>query len=318
MVRSLLVKLDSQKVYVVPAEVTGTVEVVTDEAKSYKSISVTLKVYAEVYWSEGSGDDSTSYSSHEDYLKEEIVLWNTEQIPNRILEPGQHVFPFKFSLTRKLPSSFDGSYGHIKYDVEARVHVHRSLFNSDRTNVANLKVVHTVDANESALMNPAHYEKTIRETIRLITKSHPTSLRLSVDIPRRGFCVGENIPLDVLLENRGDKITCPCTLEAAIVQIITYRAQGSFSESRKKLFVESYQIPFREIATFQQAINLTASTTLPNLDNCSIISVQYSVQIRVLIYYAEISSLIIRIPITLGNVPSQSLAEQPPPPYPAA
>ena len=76
MVKRLLVHLDSQKVYVVPAEVSGTVEVVTDEAKS---ISVTLKVYAHVSWSEGSGDDSTSYSSREDYLDEEVVLWKCHE-----------------------------------------------------------------------------------------------------------------------------------------------------------------------------------------------------------------------------------------------
>ena len=197
MVKRLLVHLDSQKVYVVPAEVSGTVEAVTDEAKSYKAISVTLKVYAHVSWSEGSGDDSTSYSSREDYLDEEVVLWNTEQIPNRILEPGQYVFPFEFSLTRKFPSPFEGNRGHMRYTVEARVHVHRSgLFrHSDRTNVAILKVVNTVDANEPALLNPAHYEDAIQKTIRKITKLHPISLRLSVDIPRTGFCVGENIPL---------------------------------------------------------------------------------------------------------------------------
>ena len=271
-----------------------------------------MKVYAEVYWSEGSSDNSTSYSSHEDYINEEIVLWNTEQIPNRILEPGDHVFPFKFSLTRKLPSSFEGNHGHIRYVVEARVRVHQSVlfWHSDRTDVAILKVVNTVDANEPALMNPAHYEDAIQKTIRKITKLYPISLWLSVDIPRTGFCVGENIPLNVLLEYRGaDKITCTCTLEAAIVQKKTYHAQGSSSEISDKLIVESYQIPCQEIATFQQAINLTAKAPVPTLANCSIISVQYSVLIEVIVYYVVVPPLTVKIPITLGNVPSQSLAE---------
>ena len=303
-------------VYVAPAEVTGTVEVVTDKAKSYKAISVTLKVYAEVYWSEGSGDNSTSYSSHEDYINEEIVLWNTEQIPNRILEPGDHVFPFKFSLTRKLPSSFEGSSGHIRYVVEARVHVHPSLFHVDRKEVANFKVVDTVDANEPALMSPARYENEIQKTNSihfLSSVRHPISLRLSVDIPRRGFCVGENIPLNVLLEYRGNKTTC--TLQAFIVKTVTCHAQGNSDKTSDRLSFKDYQIQFQEITTFQKALSLAAGITVPTLANCSIISVQYSVQIKAYLQFSS-KPLTVEIPITLGNVPSQPLAEQqPPPPY---
>ena len=180
------------------------------------------------------------------------------------------------------------------------------------------KVVNTVDANQPALMSPAQYEVEIQKNIVishfLTSVPYMISLRLSVDIPRRGFCVGENIPLNVLLENRGDKTT-RCTLEAAIVRKATYSAQGKSKESSDRLIFESYPMTLQERTTLQQAINLTA-TSDPNLANCSIISVQYSVIIRVIVYYVVVSPLTVEIPITLGNVPSQSLAEQqPPPPY---
>ena len=44
--KRLLVHLDSQKVYVLPAEVTGTVEVVMNKAKSCEAITVTLTASA--------------------------------------------------------------------------------------------------------------------------------------------------------------------------------------------------------------------------------------------------------------------------------
>ena len=74
---------------------TGTVEVVMNKAKSCEAITVTLKASACVLWSDTDDDErQVHYRSREDYLDQKIVLWNTEQIPNRILQPGQYIFPF--------------------------------------------------------------------------------------------------------------------------------------------------------------------------------------------------------------------------------
>ena len=39
------------------------------------------------------------------------------------LQPGTHIFPFQFRLPERIPSSFEGKRGHIRYRIEARAEV---------------------------------------------------------------------------------------------------------------------------------------------------------------------------------------------------
>ena len=135
MVKDFRLELNNQGVYVVPGEVTGTVVVVTDEPKSYNAITISLKGCGDVHWTEtrtvhGRDPNGREYQrtetdhfhSHEDYINEVIELWKAEQVPNRVLNPGQYVLPFRFTLlSGRLPSSFVGAHGHIRYEIEARI-----------------------------------------------------------------------------------------------------------------------------------------------------------------------------------------------------
>ena len=90
-----------QNVYHANSDVTGYVQLVTDEAKSgYKSIEITLKGYATVCWSEehGSGENTytVTYSSREDYFDQTAVLWSKETAPGNQLAPGSYQFQSVF------------------------------------------------------------------------------------------------------------------------------------------------------------------------------------------------------------------------------
>ena len=108
-----------QNVYHANSDVTGYVQLVTDEAKSgYKSIEITLKGYATVCWSEehGSGENTytVTYSSREDYFDQTAVLWSKETAPGHQLAPGSYQFQFSLRFpgnSSDLPPPFQGSVG---------------------------------------------------------------------------------------------------------------------------------------------------------------------------------------------------------------
>ena len=154
----------SQEVYLTPGEVSGNVVVVTDKPKSYNAISITLKGCADVYFSIG----KTGYRSHEDNINDVIVLWNQEQIRNRVLDPGQYVLPFRFELRSGLPRSFAGPHGYIRYTIKAKIL--NGLLHFDKTVSVIIQVVNRVNINVPALMIP----------VQLLSV-----LRLSPDIPYR-------------------------------------------------------------------------------------------------------------------------------------
>ena len=79
-------------------EVSGTVVFSTDQPRSFNAITISLKGCADVAFEVYMARSIPTFS-HDDYINEAVVLWNQEQIPNRVLDPGQHTFPIRFSLT---------------------------------------------------------------------------------------------------------------------------------------------------------------------------------------------------------------------------
>ena len=314
MVKDFRLELNSQEAYTIPGEVTGNVVVVTDQAKSYNAIRVTFRGYADVHWTETESETDSNgesrsvthhYSSHEDYFNTVIVLWNQEQISNRVLNPGHYVFPFRFEFpSGRLPSSFVGSSGHIRYEVEARIST--GLFHFDKKVSAIIQVVDRVDINVPALMSPVQYEE--EKTICCLCCASP-SISLTVNVPRTGFCIGEVIPFTATLDNGSGRII---TLIASVNQKVTFRAQQSTRWDTQRLDAIQSRQAAQARSTFQwiPTKQLAIMSAIPTIANCGIISLEYNLRVEAVIPWSR--NAVINIPITLGNVPPQSSAGLPP------
>ena len=110
-------------------------------------IYVKFRGEAYVRWSEGSGDDTKSYSDREQYFKEKRLLFGSGNIItfedifcftflstyyNFIffsgqrgseikLGQGQYIYPFQFLLPTNIPATFKRGDGSIKYWVKAEI-----------------------------------------------------------------------------------------------------------------------------------------------------------------------------------------------------
>ena len=218
--------------------ITGHVLVVTEEAKQgYRSIVVTLRGYVDVCLSEstGSGDDrrTVTYHSHEDYIYQNIHLWIRENALNHELSPGSYQFPFAFSLQqsgRLLPPSFEGTIGHIRYEIEATIFKASALKRNKRI-TARVAVAPVVDPNivPNVRLRPKvlQVEKTL---CCLCCASGPISL--TARIPRTGFCIIQDaIPFEVDIENGSNRQIRQ--LVAQLQQRVVYTAQGHRQHSIK-------------------------------------------------------------------------------------
>lgn len=55
------------------------------------------------------------------YVDDQVVVWSKEDHPTGELQAGEHHFPFQFQLPPNCPPSFEGRFGQVRYEVEARL-----------------------------------------------------------------------------------------------------------------------------------------------------------------------------------------------------
>ena len=314
----LLITPPPQGVFV--SDVTGSVLVVTEEAKQgYKSIQVTLRGYADVRWSEssGSGENQTTvtYHSHEDFIYQTVILWSRDNAPNYELSPGSYQFPFALTLQpsgRPLPPSFEGTVGHIRYEVEATI-VRASALKRNERITAQIAVAPVVDPNTVSnvrLPKVLQVEKTL---CCLCCASGPISL--TARVPRTGFCIVQDaIPFEVDIENGSNRRIKQ--LVAQLQKQVVYTAQGHHQYSMKTVAgVASDPIEPGNSRSWRPP-PLPVPATEPTIASCSIIQVNYYLKIK-----AAISGAInphVDFALFLGNVPlsgveGATISQSPPP-----
>ena len=302
------------------SDITGHVLVVTEEAKQgYKSIQVTLRGYADVRWSEssGSGENQTTvtYHSHEDFIYQTITLWSSDNALNHELSPGSYQFPFALSLQpsgRPLPPSFEGTVGHIRYEIEATI-VKASALKRNKRITARVAVAPVVDPNivpNVRLPKVLQVEKTL---CCLCCASGPISL--TARVPRTGFCIVQDaIPFEVDVENGSNRQIRQ--LVAQLQQRVVYTAQGHHRYSIKTVAgVASDPIEPHSSRSWRSP-PLHVPATEPTIASCSIIQVNYYLKIK-----ASISGAIdphVDFVLFLGNVPlsgveDATISQLPPP-----
>ena len=293
-----------QGVFFSGSDVSGILVVQVNEPKSYKSIQIILVGKAHVSWSEGGGKNTHRYTSNETNINLRASVWTKEQVPTQELHTGVHSFPFRFQLPARLPSSFHGSIGWIRYYVEGRIVTGMPKF--DHAVKAPITVVEVVDINASQLQTPLHAEKQ-KTLFCLLRASAP--ITLTVELLRRGFCCGEIIPLKVTLENGSSR---QLRLRAQLLQVIGYTAEGHHRRSQKVVAgIASGQLERRTTSTWNPEELLVPGHIEPTLRSCGIISIEYFLKVSAIVPWGL--NLTTKIAVTIGNVPLQSTTSIPNP-----
>lgn len=113
---------------------------------------------------------------------------------------GNHEYPFSFQLPLNLPSSFEGEFGRVRYDIEAVV---KRSWKFDY----NTKVIFTVNALVDLNLQPVYMEK--RDVSKeksiccLCCKEGPISMK--VEMPRTGYVPGEYVKFSVHSSNSSSR-----------------------------------------------------------------------------------------------------------------
>lgn len=169
--------------------------------RRFHDVTVSLKAHTSVLYRVGDGTYVATGTREYFNFK---FLWNREQARDGKFPSGRHNFRFQFTIpNQRLLYFFDrgGSLGYIRYYVEGRIGVGRWKF--DHITEAECPLVEVADINISELQRPIRREVEKTTTCCWLYASGP--ITLTAESSRRGYCIGEAIPLTVTVENASTK-----------------------------------------------------------------------------------------------------------------
>uniref|UniRef100_A0A3B3WZR4 Arrestin C-terminal-like domain-containing protein n=1 Tax=Poecilia mexicana TaxID=48701 RepID=A0A3B3WZR4_9TELE len=230
--------------------VAGLVSFNLSKQTKIKSVSVTLKGHGQVFWSEGSGDDATSYRASKRYLDFFFVFFydyfliSLTFYAGSVLPKGTNQFMFRLRIPQEdLPSSFKGIHGSIVYKVEAQ----------------------------------------IRNTQMIYFCFSKGEVQMTASVNRTVCFPGDRLTAFAKISNASYKSMKP---KFRLLQRTVYMAQGSKSISDKSLCkIVGDTIKPYTLATVSCTIDVPPDA-IYTLNNCDLVSVEYYLKVYLDISFA--------------------------------
>ena len=218
------------------------------------------------------------------------------------LTPGLHKFNFSCQLPPQLPTSFESKYGNIRYQIQVEV---ERPWKFDIKFSFGFTVIKIFDLNfdRPTLRNPLKSE--LAKTFFLGFSSK--ALHVSAEIPISGFVAGQSVPVKININNESS-----VDVEEIKVSLKKYVHYSSDSPRRNVRERLEQVADVRSVGVSgKNKGSMSAQLIIPpvaptNIGTCNVVQVSYEIHVL-----ARVSGFhrcpLLRIPITIGTVPLQSL-----------
>uniref|UniRef100_A0A6A7G010 Arrestin domain-containing protein 2-like isoform X1 n=1 Tax=Hirondellea gigas TaxID=1518452 RepID=A0A6A7G010_9CRUS len=262
---------------------------------SCKDVKVTCSGKAKVRWTEGSGKQQLVFKAKEKYVNLSKIVW-TPEIPERgKLPAGNYAWPFSFQLPQDIPSSFEGTFGFIRYKVKANINISSAY---DKKHSIYFSVCCPVDLNyDDNAKSPLKMVKTDTYGCCCCVKG-PVALNFNCQYS--GAVSGEKFKIRGEVANQGRKEVTNSTV--TIYQKVTYRSGKS---KNKKTTDQVCKVTRGAIAPgdrdFYVDVPLEIPAVVPSLKFCNIMELQYIIEIKAT--FGSYSYVYERVPFNIGTIP---------------
>ncbi|XP_031628231.1 arrestin domain-containing protein 17-like [Contarinia nasturtii] len=290
----------------------GNVQLRLTEAKTVRSVFIKFSGDSHTEWYIKKRDRSSNhnrtkrryYRGHENFLTKRISLAGGDN-GSMQLGRGEHNFNFQFRLPAHLPSSFEGTFGFIRYVATVVLDIPNW---PDDEFEQPFTVIKPLDLNdELELRNPVVVEENHTYYPCFLLCCFPSDpLSIVAQMPVGGYAPGQTINLTLNADNRSNTRVPEFKME--LVQSITYYAEGD-SKHQTICIVEKESS--RGVETNQKRIiriNLEVPSFPPSDETTSgIIKIRYFIRISGSGTCCDNPEII--LPITIGTKPIEDFAE---------
>ncbi|KAK7115092.1 hypothetical protein V1264_001031 [Littorina saxatilis] len=284
--------------------VSGVMQLDVLEPVTVKGVRVYCYGEALTKWSkEFTRDWNTDQVGQEKYLAQVLTVFGKKANvdgPNHTLTVGQHKWNFAFRLpAERLPSSFEGEYGAIRWFL--KVEVDKPFPSINNKWFRAFTVLSALDLNEAVYKNPM--SKTVTKTVsKALGLGNAGNLILSAKTDRFGYCPGESVALTVEAKNESSKDMGKVL--ATLVQRVVFTANDESKSTNLGMSSMETELPLAKGTTLTLTDLMLPIPAVPpstRKRTCHIISCTYSVQVTIQVPWGL--NLQAVLPIAIGTVP---------------
>ncbi|CAK9827447.1 Arrestin domain-containing protein 17 [Anthophora retusa] len=287
-----------QKVYYSGHEISGNVHLELDEPASALGIRLKCKGEAQVYFTDRSAGIRRKFSAFENYLHVETYLVGDGK--EKFMITGG-VYPFSLTLPEKLPCSFEGRYGRVRYSIRALLDV--TTIYRFSTNIIPFTVAPILDLNRDPL---APLPINIQQSKVYIGQTE--HINMSMSLPVHGYVPGQTIPIKIIMTNPTTVVVKK--IRVVFKKVVSYHSTEK-SRKHKEIVVEVEQPVNKDTNTYDVTFDVPAVPPT-RMIHCNIIDVLYTLKVEACVdvsewYYRMFQkNLKLRTNIVVGTVPLQN------------
>ncbi|XP_071176988.1 uncharacterized protein [Mytilus edulis] len=303
-IKSVTVCLEGQKqVYRPGDEVRGYWTLTSEKEFTTKGVLSTFQGVAFVKWTEYNWNkrfEDDEYISYEVYCKNTVQLHGRGDT-NENIQPGVYKYPFKYRIPLRLPSSFEGSKGAIRYIIQIRIR--RPIPFPDVTRYKCITVLEDIDINEACYKNPQCYKKDC-QVPKALGFGNAGKVELWGKIDRSAYCPGEQIALSIVVKN--DSTQNLGKIKAQLMQYVTFigNAKEEYANSTIKVITSNSELVAGKVINWDnQLILIDGIPATIERPTCQCISVRYVLEVIVSVPLFTGSDMKLIFPVTIGTVP---------------
>ncbi|CRK98599.1 CLUMA_CG012199, isoform A [Clunio marinus] len=275
----------------------GTIELFLEQPKKFRGFYFVLNGRAKCHWTEtrrhtsGSGKNrrtrsrTVHFEGKNVYLNAKTYLFGAPGAEATEIESGTHRFNFTCQLPPMIPGSFEGSYGNIRYHIEAVLDV---PWGFDKEYKVQFTVVQLEDLNNDPGLSIAVQNEESKTFCCLFCESDP--LFMTVTIPYSGFTPGQIIPVTVKYNNKSN-VEIDYT-RISLVKVVKFNSERHIIKLKLKLI----EFPICH------NLEIPSAAVCSNSKFCNVVQVMYMVEVEAGVLGCH-SGLTHKIPITIGSIP---------------
>ncbi|OXU18221.1 hypothetical protein TSAR_006832 [Trichomalopsis sarcophagae] len=278
--------------------IAGTVVLQLAKPIEVLGLRIRCKGEARVHFTDRSVGIRRKFAAEESYVHLQSYLFGDGETKSQ-LDSG--AYPFSLELPEKIPCSFEGLYGRIRYSLRASLVVAEDVLLS--SSILPFTLASLFDLNRDSL---APLPISENQSKSFIGQKEP--LRMELALPVRGFVPGQSVPMEVTLKNESNVRVAK--IRIVLKKVVTYHASDK-SRRHKEIVVE-IELPVSRACKseehFREEFDVP-SIPPSGMAHCSIIDVRYALKVEACVdlgewYYRMLQkNLKIRTSIIVGTVP---------------